>query len=142
MEKDEAKEVRELLGFEENTAGALMTTEFLVVGESATVEDAVEALRHFEGPLESVHMIYLVNAERVLSGAVPLARILLAEGNSLLQKLSADPVISVQAHADQKTVVDLFHKYNLLALPVVDEKGHLLGVVTADDVLELVVNRK
>jgi CBS domain-containing protein/sporulation protein YlmC with PRC-barrel domain len=142
MEKKEAKEVRELLGFEENTAGALMTTEYLVVGEMATVEGAIEALKNFEGPLEAVHVIYLVNPDRVLTGTVPVARILLAESKTLLRGLTTSPVISILAHAGENEVVDLFHKYNLLALPVVDEKGHLLGMVTADDVLELVVNRK
>ncbi|HUU14898.1 MAG TPA: CBS domain-containing protein [Terriglobia bacterium] len=142
METEEAKEVRELLAFEENTAGALMTTEYLVVGETATVAGAIEALRNFEGPLESVHVIYLVNPDRVLTGAVPVARILLAESTTMLRGLTTSPMISILAHRGENEVVDLFHKYNLLALPVVDEKGHLLGMVTADDVLELVVNRK
>ncbi len=142
MESDEAKDVRTLLGFEEKTAGALMTTEFIVVGEEATLEGAIEALRNFDGNLESVHMIYLIGADQVLTGAVPLARILLAESSTPLKELTTDEVISVQAHADQKTVVDLFHKYSLVTLPVVDERSHLLGIVTADDVLELVVNRR
>jgi CBS domain-containing protein/sporulation protein YlmC with PRC-barrel domain len=142
MEKDEAEDVRELLGFEEHTAGALMTTEFVFVGETANVEGAVAALKNFEGPLESIHQIYLVNPAAVLTGAVPLARILLAESATPLKDLSTEPLISLPSHADQNQVVDLFHKYNLVTLPVVDEKGHLLGVVTADDVLELMVNRK
>jgi magnesium transporter len=142
MEKDEAEDVRELLGFEENTAGALMTTEFVLVGDAATVEGAVAALKNFEGPLELIHVIYLVDGEARLTGAVPLARILLAESSTPLKGLSEEPVVSVPVHMDEKEVVDLFHKYNLVTLPVVDDKGHLLGVVTADDVLELVVNRR
>jgi magnesium transporter len=141
MGKEEAKEVRGLLAFEEKTAGALMTTELIMVGETATVEGAIAALKHFEGPLETIHVIYLVNSACALVGAVPLARILLADAGTPLKGLSTDPVISVQADADQKAVVDLFHKYNLVALPVVDPKNHLVGVVTADDVLEVVVNR-
>ncbi len=141
MEKDEAKEVRRLLGFEENTAGALMTTEFVMVGESASVEAGILALKHFEGPLESVHVVYLVNSDALLTGAVPLARILLAEASKPLKDLSVESVIAVQTHADAKTVVDLFHKYNLVSLPVVDEKGHLMGVITADDVIEFVITR-
>ncbi len=141
MENKEAKEVRNLLGFEERTAGGLMTTDFIVVGDSATIEGAIAALRHFEGPVESVHVVFLVNPDGVLTGAVPLARILLAGAATPLKELSTEPIISVQAHADEKTVVDLFHKYNLIALPVVDEQGHLLGVITADDVLELVVKK-
>jgi magnesium transporter len=142
MEKEEAKEVQGLLGFEEETAGALMTTEFVSVGESATVADAIQALKNFEGPIESVHQIYLARSEGVLSGIIPLARILLAVESTPLKELSLDPVISVQSHADEREVVELFHKYNLVALPVVDETGHLLGVVTADDVLELVVKHR
>lgn len=141
MEIDEAKDVRTLLGFEEKTAGALMTTEFIVVGEDATLDGAIEALRHFEGKVESVHMIYLIGSGGALTGAVPLARILLAGSSTPLKDLSTEEVISVEPHADQKTVVNLFHKYNLMTLPVVDEYPHLLGIVTADDVLELVVGR-
>ncbi|HLW79912.1 MAG TPA: magnesium transporter, partial [Terriglobia bacterium] len=115
MEKDEAKEVRGLLGFEDKTAGALMTTEFIVVGETATVSGAVEALRFFEGPLETVHVIYLVGEGGALSGAVPVARILLADAITPLKELSAEPVIAVEADASQKTVIDLFYKYNLVA---------------------------
>lgn len=142
MEKDEAKEVRELLAFEENTAGALMTTEYVVLHESATVEGAVAALKNFEGPLESIHTLYLVNDQAVLTGAASVARILLADALTPLKGLSTDPMITVVSHKDVRSVVDLFHKYNLISLPVVDEQGHLLGVVTADDVLEVVINRK
>jgi magnesium transporter len=142
MEKEGAEEVRELLAFEEKTAGGLMTTEYLVVGEAATVEGAIAAVRHFEGPLESVHAVYLVDSTGKLMGVVPLTRILLAEAGTPLKKLASDPLISVQSHEDNKAVIDLFHKYNLMSLPVVDEKGCLLGVVTADDVLELVVKRR
>jgi len=113
-----------------------------MVGEAATVEGAIAALRHFEGKLEMVHTVHLVDPSGVLTGVVPLARILLAAGDSPLKELAMDPLISVEAHTDQKSVIDLFHKYNLLTLPVVDEKSHLLGIVTADDILELVVSRK
>jgi magnesium transporter len=142
METDEAKEVRGLLGFEEKTAGALMTTEFVQVEESATVEQALGALKAFEGPLETVREIFLVKADHTLAGAVPLARILLASSSAPLKEMALEPMISVPSHAGDREVIDLFHKYNLVTLPVVDDAGHLLGVVTADDVLELVVKRK
>jgi magnesium transporter len=142
MEKEEAREVRELLGFEERTAGSLMTTDYIVVGDAATVEGAVEALRNFEGSVESIHQVHLVDSQGILTGAVPLGRILLAESSTPMRILCSDPLIFVDALADQEVVVELFHKYNLLSLPVVDEKHHLLGVVTADDVLELVIKRR
>ncbi|MGB7624338.1 MAG: CBS domain-containing protein, partial [Terriglobia bacterium] len=142
MEKEEAKEVRNLLGFEENTAGGLMTTEFIVVGDLATVESAVAALKAFDGSMESVHAIYLIDANANLTGVVPLGRLLLAEAGASLQQLSTDPVISVPFHADEKGVVSLFNKYNLLTLPVVDDNGRILGEVTADDVLDLLISSK
>jgi flagellar motility protein MotE (MotC chaperone)/sporulation protein YlmC with PRC-barrel domain len=142
MEAEEAEEVRELLGFEENTAGGLMTTEFIVLQETATVDSAIEAIRNFGGPVETIHSVYLIATDLILSGVVPLARLLVADRNALLRELVAEPALSVPFHADEKSVISTFHKYNLLTLPVVDDNGRLLGVVTADDVLELVVKEK
>lgn len=142
MEKEGAKDIKELLGFEEDTAGALMTTHYVALGENAVVEDAIEALKQFEGSLESVHAVYLMSGEDVLTGAVPLARILLAPARTALKVLVHGEGISVPTGADAREVVDLFHKYNLVALPVVDDKRGLVGVVTADDVLDLVMNRR
>ena len=142
MEKDEAQEVRELLAFEENTAGSMMTTDYVVVHESATVEGAIEALRNFEGEVEAIHQIFIIDKEAALVGAVPIGRIVLAASSTPLMELASEPLISVQAQESVRSVVDLFHKYNLISLPVVDEERHLLGIVTADDVLEHVINRK
>ncbi|MBP1607834.1 MAG: MgtE intracellular region [Acidobacteria bacterium] len=138
METEEANEVRELLGFEENTAGGLMTTEFVVISESATVEESIAALKDFTGSLELLHAIYLVSSNAVLVGVVPLANIALSKRDAPMRDLTAEQLISVPFHADQKEVIGMFRKYNLLSLPVVDDNDRLLGIVTADDVLELV----
>jgi magnesium transporter len=142
MGKEEASEVRGLLGFEQGTAGALMTTDYIFVGERAEVEGAIAALKYFEGPLESIHDIYLIDDTTVLKGVVPVARILVAELHQPLADIATKSVIAVRAISDETEVVDLFQKYNLLTLPVVDEEGHLLGAITADDVLEVAMNRK
>jgi magnesium transporter len=139
MESEEAEDVRELLGFEENTAGGLMTTEFISLDETSAAEHAIEALKKFDGPLESVHAVYLVDPQSALRGIVALGRILLAEKNTPLGTLVSEQTIAVPYYADEKTVVDMFRKYNLLSLPVVDDSEKLLGVVTADDVFELLV---
>jgi Mg/Co/Ni transporter MgtE len=120
----------------------MMTTDYVVVHESATVEGAIEALRNFEGEVEAIHQIYVIDKDAVLKGAVPIGRIVLAVASTPLVDLASEPLISVQAQQSIKSVVDLFHKYNLISLPVVDEESHLLGIVTADDVLEHVINRK
>jgi magnesium transporter len=142
MEKEGAQEVKELLGFEEDTAGALMTTHYVALDRTATVEKVIEAMKEFEGSVESIHSVYLIDQEETLLGSVPLARILLAPTMTPLRTLSHDEVISVPTEEDAKAVIDLFRKYNLLSLPVVDDKQHLVGVVTADDVLDLVVSRR
>jgi Mg/Co/Ni transporter MgtE len=84
----------------------------------------------------------MIDNETVLTGAVPLGRIVLAAASTPLADLASDPLISVKAEESVKSVVDLFHKYNLMSLPIVDEERHLLGIVTADDVLEHVINRR
>lgn len=142
MESEEATEVRGLLGFEENTAGAMMTTDFVAVKATEGLAGALAALRGFEGQVETIHSVCLTGENGELAGVAPLARLLLAEPGAALKDLAFDPVISVQAHADQKEVVELFHKYNLVDLPVTDEDGKLIGVVTADDALEVVVKRR
>jgi len=142
METDEAAEVRELLAFGENSAGSLMTTEFVMVHDAATVEGAIAALKNFEGSVDAVNQIFLIDDNAALTGAVSLGRIALAAADTPLRGLAIDPLISIRGEKSVKEVVGLFHKYNLLALPVVDEERHLVGVVTSDDVLELVINRK
>jgi CBS domain-containing protein/sporulation protein YlmC with PRC-barrel domain len=136
MEPAEREEVAELLEFGEHTAAGRMTTEYLALAPSGTVHDAIELLRGFEGGIESISTIYLVDHER-LAGAVPLAKLALSPADTPLAGLSSEPLISSKATASDEEVADLFDKYNLLALPVVDDAGHLVGVITADDVITL-----
>jgi magnesium transporter len=137
MQPEERKEVADLLEFGENTAAGRMNTEFLALPFQAKVSDAVEALRHFEGGVESVSAIYLVDSQNTLVGAVPLAKIVLAEPEAPLLSLIQEPLISCPAGAKENEVAELFDKYNLLALPVVDENKKLTGVITSDDVISL-----
>jgi len=137
MAPAEREEVSELLEFEENTAAGRMNTEYLALGVSANVHDAVETLRHFEGGIESVSTIYLVDSRGTLAGAVPLAKLVLASSDTPLLSLTQEPLISCHAGAGEKEVVELFDKYNLLTLPVVDDTQKLTGVITSDDVISL-----
>ncbi len=137
MEPEERAEVAELMTFEEDTAAGRMTTDYMALGPSAKVEDAIEMLRKFEGGVESVSTIYLVGEKDKLLGAVPLAKIVLALQGTPLMLLSTGHMTTVQPGADEKTVAELFDKYNLLTLPVIDEEGVLTGVITADDVINM-----
>jgi magnesium transporter len=137
MQPAERKEVAELLEFKENTAAGRMNTEYLALGLNATMRDGVEALRNFEGGVETVSTIYLVDSHGTLAGAVPLAKLVLASSDTPLLSLTQEPLISCLAGADDKVVAELFDKYNLLTLPVVDDAKKLTGVITSDDVISV-----
>ena len=137
LQPEERQEVTELLEHHENTAAGRMTTEFLSVPWDAKVPDAIEALRHFEGGVESVNTIFLVDEAGKLAGAVPLAKLVLAKAEDPMMSLVTDLLIFVHEKANDNQVAELFDKYNLTALPVVDEQGHLRGIVTSDDIISL-----
>jgi magnesium transporter len=135
METEPKTEVQELLEFEEDTAGGLMNTEYIHLHDHATVADAVEAMKGNEELLESLNTLFLTDGEGRLAGSVPVARLFVASGSVPLKGLSSEPLIKVQAEEKQKRVIELFDKYNLLTLPVVDEEDRLAGVITADDII-------
>src|SRR5260370_23594823 len=137
MEPKEREDVAALLTFKENTAAGRMTTEFVAVTPHATVADAILKLRTFAGETDLINTIFLVHAGGKLAGAVPLVSLVLAPADTRLSTLAPEHVISCRAGAKDKEVAELFDKYNLISLPVVDEEGHLSGVVTADDVISV-----
>jgi Mg/Co/Ni transporter MgtE len=137
MAPEERQEVADLLEFGETTAAGRMNTEFLALDANATVNDAIEALRHFEGGVESVSTIFLVDQQGRLIGTVPLARLVLAKSYEKLSTQAQEPLVFVHAGASEKQVAEIFDKYNLLTLPVLDAEGKLTGVITSDDVISL-----
>jgi magnesium transporter len=141
MEPEEREEVTNLLEFGEHTAAGRMTTEFIAVPETGVVDDAIDALRAFEGGREAVATIYLTGAGHQLAGAVPLLRIATASPAVQLSQLS-EPYISCSPDTPDDEVASLFDKYNLLTLAVVDEQGRLSGIITADDVITMLRHRK
>ncbi len=137
MQPQERKEMVELLEFGENTAAGRMNTEFIALGVSATARDAVEALRHFEGGIETVSTLYLTDSRGTIAGAVPLAKLVLATPETPLLSLTQEPLIFATGDTKENKVAELFDKYNLLTLPVVDENRKLTGVITSDDIISL-----
>jgi Mg/Co/Ni transporter MgtE len=137
MEPEAAEEVGELLEFAENTAAGRMTTDYMALNPHATVRDAVSMLRSFEGGLESMSTVFLIGENDRLLGAVPLAKLVLGEPDTQLHTLTSDPLITCHPGAEEREVAEIFDKYNLLTLPVVDESGALTGVITADDVISI-----
>jgi len=141
METEPKAEVRELLEFAEDTAGGLMDTRFVALHESATVADAFAALRGNEELLETLNTLFLIDGEERLAGAVPLGRLFVASSSTPLKALAAPTTISVPVSERQEQIVELFDKYNLLTLPVVDDEGKLEGVITADDIISVLRER-
>jgi len=114
-----------------------MTTEFLAAPEDATAGQAIELLRAFEGGVESVATIYLVDADGKLTGSVPLQRIVLNSPMKPLKELTAHPLVFVHESDKQNKVAELMDKYNLYTLPVINREQRLRGIITADDVITL-----
>jgi magnesium transporter len=137
MQHQPKSEVRELLEFEEDTAGGMMNTEYVALNEHATVADALSALRGNEELLENLNTLFLIDEKERLKATVPLARLFLHEGTTSLLLLATDTLIEVPVTEQQARVTELFDKYNLLALPVVDEHQKLAGVITADDIISV-----
>lgn len=137
MEDDPASEVEELLEHHGESAGGMMTTEYLSLPLSGRVEEAWEAVRQTQVPLDELHTLFLVDDEDRLLGTLALAKLFLGQAGDSLHGMASLPAIQVLAGESQERVVELFDKYSLLALPVVDAERRLCGVITADDVISL-----
>jgi sporulation protein YlmC with PRC-barrel domain len=135
MEPEEREEVSGLLEFDEDSAAGCMTTDFVFLGVDATVGQAAHALRLFDGDPESVTEVYLLDEKRILRGAVGLARLVMAQPDTHLAVLAEPRILSCPADLHQNQLAEIFDKYNLHALPVVDAQDRMVGVVQADHVI-------
>ncbi len=136
----ERAETERLLQYEPETAGGLMTTEFVSVPDSDTVEVALAAIRAIarEGRREAMQTIYVVDARGVLTGVMSLRELLAAPEGAILSELAWSEIVTVEADADRETVAQLTSNYDLVAIPVVDADRRLLGVITVDDVIDVI----
>ncbi len=140
MPNQEANEVRELLAFDPSTAGGMMNPEFVFVSEQSTREEVLQWMRNQDLNLEQLDTIVLIDKMANYSGTVPVARMLLAAPDQLMSDMKTEPLISVTSDASEKDVFELFDKYNLRMLTVIDEHQHPIGTVTVDDVVSRLVN--
>jgi Mg/Co/Ni transporter MgtE len=141
MDSEPKTEVRELLEFDEDTAGGMMNTEYVALHDRASIMDALAALKGNEELLESLNTLFLVDQEGKLAASIPLARLFIARPGAQLQDLASEPLIQATVDERQDRITELFDKYNLLTLPVVDEEGKLAGVITADDIISVLRQR-
>jgi magnesium transporter len=137
MQPDDAAEIRRLSGYEPDTAGGIMTPAYVAVARDATSAQAIAAIRRLVDEAETVNYVYVVDDERHLLGVLSLYRLLLSPDTTPVEKLMAPSTVRVRASADQETAARILTDRNLLAIPVVDDDDHLLGIITEDDVADV-----
>lgn len=135
---EDTEEIEGLLKFAEDTAGGLMTTEYIALPENMNVEEAIIRLREIAAEVETAYYIYVIDEENLLIGVLSLRELISAKDGSLLKDVMRTNVISVEVEIDQEEVARLVSRYDLLAIPVVDEKGSMRGIITVDDILDVV----
>ena len=138
MEDKPKTDVEELLEFDEKSAGGMMTSDFVSVTNTGTVTDAMARVREQVEHIDTLTNIFLVDIDGRLTGSLPVGRLLLAEARTFLTDLATDEeIVSVVVTERRDRVTEIVDKYNLMALPVVDERGALVGAITADDIISV-----
>jgi magnesium transporter len=139
MQREEADEVRELLKYDENTAGGLMTTEYIAVTPSMTAAQTIEHLRKAGEEAELIYYVYVVDPEGHLVGVFSLSDLIVAQPETPITDFMHGRVVSVDLDTEQDDIAQIVSKYNLIAVPVVDAQHKLHGIVTADDALDKII---
>ncbi len=139
MEKDEADEVQELLGYPEESAGGIMTTEFITLEDHLTAGDAIDRLRELEPDAETIYYVYVTGDDDHLVGVLSLRDLIVAQPATPIRDVMIREPVMVNVLANQDEVAEVVAHYNLLAVPVVDDQGILQGIVTVDDALDTVI---
>jgi len=138
MDKASADEIKHLLHYEEDTAGSIMTTEFIAVSENQTAKEAMQFLKEKAPDAETIYYLYVVDQEGRLVGVLSLRDLIIADESAYIGDVMSDKVVAVSAAKDQEEIAQRFRDYDFLALPVVDFQFHLLGIITVDDILDVI----
>ncbi len=137
MRQDEAEDVKALMTYAVETAGGLMTDDFITLRGFWTVQQALGRLREMAPGAETIYYLYVTDIEDRLVGVVSIRQLIVAAPETRIEDIMGENVISIEAGADQEEAAHLIEKYDFLALPVVDQEHHLLGIVTVDDVIDV-----
>lgn len=138
MPHESAREIRELLHYEDDTAGSIMTTEYVSIVANQTVRSAMYVLKSEATAAETIYYIYVVDQENHLVGVISLRDLIINEDDVMIADILSERVISVHVGDDQEDVAQTFRDYDFLALPVTDYDEHLLGIVTVDDIIDVI----
>jgi len=139
MERDEAEELGELLAYPEDTAGGMMTTEFVSLPAGLSCAQAIDRLRELEPDAETIYYVYVTDDEDRLVGVLSLRDLIVAKPDTAVAEVMIPEPVTVGALADEDEVAEVVAHYNLLAVPVVDASGHLVGIVTVDDAMDAIL---
>ncbi len=129
--------VNQLLRYPEDSAGSIMTVEYVSLKESLTVDQAIERIRAVGLDSETINICYVLDARRELVGTVALRYLLLSQGDEIIADIMHENVISVNTLMDQEQVAEKFKKYDFIAMPVVDNENRLVGIITVDDIVDI-----
>ncbi|MDH4127551.1 MAG: magnesium transporter [Spirochaetota bacterium] len=138
MDKEDSAEVKELLAHDEETAGGIMAKEFISIEQNRTAEEAINEIRNKAEEVKYVYYVFVVDEKGVLLGFISLKRLILADQKKKLSLIMNRDVISVKTTLDQEEVANIVKKYDLISVPVVDEKGVLVGRITIDDIMDVI----
>jgi len=139
MERDEAEELGGLLAYPEDTAGGMMTTEFVAVPAELTASQTIDRLRELEPDAETIYYVYVVDPDGRLVGVLSLRDLIVARPDTAIGAVMIDAPVAVAVDADHDEVASVVARYNLLAVPVVDPAGRLIGIVTVDDAIDTIL---
>jgi flagellar motility protein MotE (MotC chaperone)/sporulation protein YlmC with PRC-barrel domain len=139
METEEAEDVRELLTYPDDTAGGLMTTDVVTVPPTVTAEEAIHLVRRQAAEMDSVYQVYVVDDDEHLLGDLSLRELIVAHPNTSIGRVMHRELIRGRLDDDSEEIARIIAKYNLLSLPIVDDVGHLKGIVTVDDAMDVIL---
>ena len=137
IKSEDRKIINELLNYPEDSAGSIMTTEFIDLKENMTVEQALEKIKRIGLEKETIYNCYVLNLHRKIRGIIDLKSLVIAEKDTIIKDIMETNVMTVTTLEDQEVVAKMFDKYNFLALPVVDTEKRLVGIITIDDALDV-----
>lgn len=140
--KQDAKQLQELLGYDEDSAGGIMTTEYVALSDRLNLKQSLEKIKSISPKTEIIDTIFVINKQRELVGTAYLRNILCNDENELLKDIMNDNVISVYPEQDQEEVSLLVSKYDLTVIPVINKKNHILGIITIDDIIDVIVEEQ
>src|SRR5690625_5070358 len=137
MDKEASQEIKTLLHYEDKTAGSIMTTEYVSILNSSTAKEALFQMKKEAPDAETIYYTYVLDDQKKLVGVLSLRNLIIADEDDIIENIMSENVVSVSVGRDQEEIAQMMRDYDFLALPVVDFQNHLLGIITVDDILDV-----